>query len=64
MEYKILNTIEEKTIKTLVKFDFLEDPITISHFMPQSEEDIIKGIENRYISEKRDLDKQLEVNEE
>ena len=47
---------ETKTIFTNVQFDFMNEPIEIAHFMPQSEKDIELGISNRYISEKRAYD--------
>ncbi|HLC78037.1 MAG TPA: hypothetical protein VJH92_02845, partial [Candidatus Nanoarchaeia archaeon] len=47
---------ETKTVFTVVQFDFLDEPIEIAHFNPQSEKDIELGISNRYISEKRAFD--------
>ena len=47
---------ETKTIFTTCKFDFMDKPIEIAHFNPQSEKDIELGISNRYISEKRAFD--------
>lgn len=54
--YQELSRKEEMTVKTEVKFDFLNEPIIINHFMPQSEDDIQKGIMNRYESEKRAIE--------
>lgn len=54
MNYKILNTREETTVITEVEYTFEDGSVSIvnvSHFMPKSEEDIVKGIENRFITE-------------
>jgi hypothetical protein len=57
MAYEILDkqTSVMTTVWTLVKFDFLEEAINIPHVNPESEDDIILGIENREISEKNKL---------
>lgn len=52
--YKILNTREEVTVITEVEYTFEDGStsiVNVSHFMPNSEDDIIKGIENRFITE-------------
>ena len=54
MNYKILNTREEVTVITEVEYTFEDGStsiINVSHFMPKSGEDIVKGIENRFITE-------------
>lgn len=59
MSYKILETKEQKTVITTVEFtlnDGSTKTIDVSHFMPKSEDDIIKGIENRLITENNRLD--------
>jgi hypothetical protein len=60
MNYEILEKREEVTVKTLVKYEDIDEPILISHFMPKDDADIELGISNRYESEKR----ALEANEE
>lgn len=57
MAYEILDkqTSLTTTVWTLVKFDFLEDAISIPHINPANDEEIIKGIENREISERNNL---------
>ena len=52
--YKILNTREEVTVITEVEYTFEDGStsiVNVSHFMPKQEDDIIKGIENRFITE-------------
>ena len=59
MSYKILSTKEQKTIITTVEYTLKDGSTTIvdvSHFMPKSEDDITKGIENRLISENNRLE--------
>lgn len=54
MSYNILNTREQLTVITTVEYTFEDGStsiIDVSHFMPKSEDDIIKGIENRFITE-------------
>lgn len=51
-EIKDRQTVVSTTVWTLVKFDFLEEEINIPHFNPQSEGDILTGIENREITER------------
>lgn len=46
VEYEILETIEEKTVKTLVKYPNME-AVWVSHFNP-TEKDVERGIQNRY----------------
>jgi len=57
MAYEILDiqTNTLVTVFTLVKFDFLDEPINIPHINPTGDEDIQKGISNREITEKRKL---------
>ena len=56
MIYKELNRRTQNTVITTVEFTF-EDGATkevdISHFMPETEDDILLGISNRYITEER-----------
>lgn len=55
-------TWETITVNTNVEYDFGDlgkHIVEVSHFNPQTEADIIKGIENRAISER----KQLEANQ-
>jgi len=56
MAYKILDQHDEITVRTLVKYDDIEEPILIPHFMPKDQKEIELGIENRYISEKKALE--------
>jgi len=54
MTYKILDRNEIITISTTVEFTFDDNTtevIDIQHFEPESEDIIIKNIENRYESE-------------
>lgn len=54
MSYKILSTRTEETVFTTVEYDFDGEIVIVevAHFMPQSENDIITGIENREVTEK------------
>lgn len=59
MSYKVLETKEQKTVITTVEFTLKDGSskiVDVSHFMPKSEDDITKGIENRLISENNRLD--------
>lgn len=60
MSYKIMKVeAEGETVKTTVLYTFkdgIQKEVIVSHFMPESKADIIKGIENREISEQRSLD--------
>lgn len=47
--------LNEDTLTTLVQYDFMETPVCIAHFRPQSEDDILLGINNREITEKKKL---------
>jgi len=63
MNYKILNTREEVTVITEVEYTLNNGEVIIvnvSHFMPKSEEDIVKGIENRLITENNKLNEVIE----
>lgn len=57
MNYKILARRSEETVFTTVEYDFDGEIVVVevAHFMPQSEEDITLGIENRSITEQRRL---------
>jgi len=60
MEYKILDRREQLTIITTVEYTYEDGSIRIvdvSHFMPNNENDIIEGINNRGISEYKNKDK-------
>lgn len=50
-------TITNRLVKTLVEFDIAGEvfQLEIPHFNPQSEDDIILGIQNREITERRKL---------
>ena len=64
MAYKILDQHDEITVRTLVKYDDIEEPILIPHFCPKDQKEIELGISNRHISELRALEKEvLEVKE-
>ena len=66
MSYKILNTREEVTVITTVEYTLKDDSIVtinVSYFMPKSEDDIVKGIENRLITENNRLDEQNIIEE-
>lgn len=60
MSYVILKSEQRaETIVTTVVFtiDGVQlSPIEIPHFMPESKDSIIQGIENRELSEKKKLD--------
>ena len=64
--YREISRNTEVILKTLVEFTFningveIIKEIEVVHFNPQSEEDIELGINNRYLSEEREL---LEGNE-
>lgn len=69
MEYKIIGgdtTIITNTIvTTTVEFTFEDGSIEvfdIPHFNPKNDEDIIKGIENRYITEQAARNAEVENN--
>lgn len=47
--------MNDDTVVTQVQFDFMERAIWIAHFKPQSEDDILLGISNREITEKKRL---------
>lgn len=59
--YKVLDTYEEKTVKTIVEYTFnidgqeVKKEVVISHFMPKDQEEINLGIENRYQTEYQKL---------
>lgn len=57
MSYKILSTRTEQTVFTTVEYDFDGQLVVVevAHFMPESEADIVTGIENRAVSEQRRL---------
>lgn len=58
MIYKILSRENfGDTINTVVEYNYdgVIVEVNIAHFMPESEADIILGIENRAVSEKRKL---------
>lgn len=53
-----VNERQEKTVTTKVEYTFDEKDIVIvdiAHFNPQSDDDIIIGINNRSVSERRKL---------
>lgn len=55
MSFKILNRTEQITVVTDVEYTFDDNTkkvVRVSHFMPKNEDDIIKGIENRFETEK------------
>lgn len=60
MSYQIISKeVNGETINTVVVFTINGkelEPISIPHFMPQSKEEIIQGIENREISEQRKME--------
>lgn len=60
MEHNILNRRESLTVFTEVEyvFDGVPEIIEVAHFEPQSEEEILQNIQNRYEAEllKRSLD--------
>jgi hypothetical protein len=57
MNYKILSRRIEETVFTTVEYDFDGETVTVevAHFMPQNEDDIILGIENRAVTEQKRL---------
>lgn len=63
MGYKIIDrqTVVSTTVYTKVKYDFIEDEISIPHVNPQSEADIILGIENREISELKRIEDEKNI---
>lgn len=58
MNYKILDRRTEQTVFTTVEYDFDGQIVTVdvAHFMPESEQDIITGIENRAVTEQKRLE--------
>ena len=59
MSYRILEVSQEaETVTTKVRYDFNGKlvEVDIPHFAPQTEDDVIDGIENRMASEQRKLD--------
>ena len=54
-------TVVTTTVYTKVKFDFMEDEIVIPHVNPQTEADIILGIENREISELKKIEDEKNI---
>jgi hypothetical protein len=58
MNYKILDRRTEQTVFTTVEYDFDGRIVTVdvAHFMPESEQDIITGIENRAVTEQKRLE--------
>lgn len=69
MKYKELNRRTDTTVTTTVEFTFNIEgkeyirQFEIPHFNPKGEEEILKGICNRYESELRDLKTELEIKE-
>jgi hypothetical protein len=57
MSFTILSRRAEQTVFTTVEYTFDNQTVTVEipHFMPASEEDIIKGIENREVTERAKL---------
>ena len=54
MEYKIIGGNTIQIVTTDVEFTFEDgtvEVISISHFNPKDDNDILKGIENRFITE-------------
>ncbi len=54
MGYRIIETIEQKLVITKVEYTFEDGStsvIDVTHFQPKDENDIIKGVENRFITE-------------
>lgn len=54
MEYKIIETTEQKLVITKVEYTFEDGStsvIDVTHFQPKDENDIIKGVENRFQTE-------------
>lgn len=58
MKYEILERRDEPTVKTTVRFTYDDDTeieVEIAHFMPADDDEITLGIQNRYVSELRNL---------
>jgi hypothetical protein len=57
MAYTILSRRTEQTVFTTVEYNFDGQVVVVevAHFMPESEESIITGIENRAVSEQNRL---------
>lgn len=57
MNYTILSRRTEETVFTTVEYDFDGEKVVVevAHFMPQSEDDITLGIENRAVTEQQKL---------
>ncbi len=63
MGYRIIETIEQKLIITKVEYTFEDGStsvIDVTHFQPKNENDIIKGVENRFITEQNNKNIQIE----
>ena len=67
MAHEELSRVTETTVKTEVKYTFVvnnqsyERTVIISHFMPQNEAAITVGIENRYQSELKAMQQELNI---
>lgn len=61
MSYKILSTRSEETVFTTVEYNLDGEVVVVevAHFMPESEEDIRIGIENREVTERAKLATEL-----
>lgn len=58
MKYAILKVRQlEDIIETVVEYDFdgKISTVTIHHFQPQTKQDVLTGIENRFVSEERKM---------
>ena len=57
MTYKEISRREQKTVFTEIEFDFdgVKVVVEVAHFMPNSEQDILLGIENRAVTEELKL---------
>jgi hypothetical protein len=57
-----LNRREETTVYTEVEYDFdwEKKVVEVAHFMPKDEEEIQRGIQNRWITEEKNLQNNLE----
>ena len=58
MNYEILERREQMTIITKVKYtlsDNSEIIVDVAHFMPKDEAEIQLGIENRFITEQKNI---------
>ena len=67
MNYRILNGSTVNIVNTDVEFTFEDGSVevfNIPHFNPKNDEDIIKGIENRYITEQESRNIKPEENNE